>query len=204
MLHKIPTNSFFFLWRLSGNPVCKDSNIQSIDQYCGHEGDEVDINSNSKIECQVQSCPSDNFYEYAPSSPVPCFCAAPLRIGYRLKSPSFSFFPPYITDFESYMTESLDLNIYQLSIDSYAWEEGPRLNMYLKFFPSYNDSESNTFNASEVHRIGDMFTSWHFPRTDFFGPYELLNFTLLGPYAHCKFLKLNSYHYLLSYILYTV
>ncbi|XP_057435438.1 probable LRR receptor-like serine/threonine-protein kinase At1g06840 isoform X2 [Lotus japonicus] len=170
--------------RLSGNPVCKDSNIQSIDQYCGHEGDEVDINSNSKIECQVQSCPLDNFYEYAPSSPVPCFCAAPLRIGYRLKSPSFSFFPPYITDFESYMTESLDLNIYQLSIDSYAWEEGPRLNMHLKFFPSYNDSESNTFNASEVHRIGDMFTSWHFPRTDFFGPYELLNFTLLGPYAH--------------------
>ncbi|TKY65644.1 LRR receptor serine/threonine-protein kinase [Spatholobus suberectus] len=55
--------------------------------------------------------------------------------------------------------------------------------MYLKLFPSY-DSYSNMFNASEVYRIKTMFTSWQFPPNHFFGPYELLNFTLLGPYAN--------------------
>ncbi|XP_061375466.1 probable LRR receptor-like serine/threonine-protein kinase At1g06840 isoform X2 [Gastrolobium bilobum] len=170
--------------RLSGNPICKNSNIKSIGQYCGPEGDEVAQNSKNSTVCPVQACPVDNFYEYAPSSPVPCFCAAPLRVGYRLKSPSFSYFPPYTTRLESYITHSLNLDIYQLSIDSYAWEEGPRLRMYLKIFPSYNDSHSNEFNKSEVHRIKGIFTSWRFPRTDFFGPYELLNFTLLGPYAN--------------------
>lgn len=166
--------------------------MQSIGQYCGLEGDEADKEStNSKPVCPVQACPVDNFFEYAPSSPVPCFCAAPLRIGYRLKSPSFAYFPPYITRFKSYISDSLDLNFYQLSIDSYDWEEGPRLIMYLKLFPSYNDSHSSTFNTSEVRRIKGIFTSWHFPHTDFFGPYELMNFTLLGPYADSKFLSLN-------------
>nr|AMM42782.1 LRR-RLK [Vernicia fordii] len=32
-----------------------------------------------------------------------------------------------------------------------------------------------------------MFTSWNFPPTDFFGPYELLNFTLLGPYSQLSY-----------------
>ncbi|TKY65642.1 LRR receptor serine/threonine-protein kinase [Spatholobus suberectus] len=170
--------------RLSGNPICKNSNIQSIGQYCGPEGDKAAQDStNSTTVCPVQSCPVDDFYEYAPSSPVRCFCAAPLRIGYRLKSPSFSYFPPYIASFEQYITKSLNLELYQLFIDSHAWEEGPRLRMYLKLFPSYNDSHSNTFNTSEVRRIKGIFTSWRFPRSDFFGPYELLNFTLLGPYA---------------------
>nr|XP_027188753.1 probable LRR receptor-like serine/threonine-protein kinase At1g06840 isoform X2 [Cicer arietinum] len=171
--------------RLSGNPVCKNSNIQRIGQYCALERDELDEEfANSTTVCHKQSCPVDNFFEYAPKSPIPCFCAAPLRIGYRLKSPSFSYFPPYITHFETYITDSLNLSFYQLSIDSYDWEEGPRLRIYLKLFPSYNDSHSNTFNTSEVRRILSIFTSWRFPRTDLFGPYELLNVTLLGPYAN--------------------
>ncbi|KAK7294904.1 hypothetical protein RJT34_17803 [Clitoria ternatea] len=169
--------------RLSGNPICKNSNIQSIGQYCGPEGDEAAQDSTNSTGCPLQSCPTDNYYEYDPSSPFHCFCAAPLRIGYRLKSPSFSYFPPYVNRFEHYITESLNLNLYQLSIDTYAWEEGPRLRMNLKLFPSYNASRSNMFNTSEVRRIKGIFTSWQFPSTDFFGPYELLNFTLLGPYA---------------------
>lgn len=171
--------------RLSGNPVCNKSNIQRIGEYCDHEGREVDEEfKNSTTACPIQSCAADNFFEYAPSSPVSCYCAAPLRIGYRLKSPSFSYFPPYINSFESYIADSLHLKTFQLSIDSYEWEEGPRLRMYLKFFPSFNDSQSHTFNISEVLRISGLFTSWRFPRTDFFGPYELLNVTLLGPYAN--------------------
>ncbi|BAT83876.1 hypothetical protein LR48_Vigan503s000800 [Vigna angularis] len=170
--------------RLSGNPICKNSNAQSASKYCGPEEDKAVQDLTSSTVCHVQSCPFDDFYEYAPNSPVPCYCAAPLRIGYRLKSPSFSYFAPYRSSFEHYITDSLKLHLYQLSVDSVAWEEGPRLRMYLKLFPSYNDSRSNVFNVSEVRRISRLFSSWRFPRTDFFGPYELLNFTLLGPYEN--------------------
>ncbi|TYI93288.1 hypothetical protein E1A91_D02G127000v1 [Gossypium mustelinum] len=126
------------------------------------------------------------------SSPLPCFCAAPLRIGYRLKSPSFSYFPPYIQPLEVYLTSSLKLSRYQLSIDTYSWEKGPRLRMYLKLFPSLNVNHSSTFNVSEVQRIRHIYTSWTFPGSALFGPYELLNFTLLGPYADMKFENENQ------------
>ncbi|OMO88476.1 hypothetical protein CCACVL1_08367 [Corchorus capsularis] len=173
--------------RLEGNPVCKNANLLNISLFCGAESGEdkmvANINSSTEI-CRIQSCPTDNFYEYVPASPVPCSCAAPIRIGYRLKSPSFSYFPPYIRPFELYVTSSLNLSLYQLSIDTYAWEEGPRLRMYLKLFPSVN---SSTFDDSEVKRIRGIFTSWTFPGSDLFGPYELLNFTLLGPYADINF-----------------
>ncbi|KAG5092477.1 hypothetical protein AAZX31_18G197800 [Glycine max] len=176
--------------RLSGNPICNNSNIRSIGQYCGHVGgedeDEVDQNpTNSTTACPVVlDCQADNFYElHVPSFPIPCYCAAPLTIEYRLKSPSFSYFLPYISGFIAYITESLNLDNYQLSINS--WEDGHRITMYLKLFPSYNDP-GQLFNASEVYRIKTIFTSWLFPPNHFFGPYELLNFTLIGPYANAK------------------
>ncbi|KAI4355974.1 hypothetical protein L6164_000028 [Bauhinia variegata] len=174
--------------RLAGNPICKNANIKNIDPYCGPEGLEGAVNvTNSTIVCPVQACPVDGFYEYVLNSPLHCFCAAPIRIGYRLKSPSFSYFPPYISPLESYLTKSLNLELYQLSIASYAWEQGPRLRMYLKLFPTSNDNHSSMFNTSEVYRIKGRFSSWDFPPNDFFGPYELLNFTLQGPYANIIF-----------------
>ncbi|KAF8041833.1 hypothetical protein BT93_A0431 [Corymbia citriodora subsp. variegata] len=169
--------------RLGGNPVCSKGGMTNISRFCGNEdGDNGTLgNSANSTSCPTQACPTDNFFEYVPSSPVPCFCASPLRIGYRLKSPSFSYFPPYELPFEVYLTGSLNMELYQLHIDSYAWEEGPRMRMYLKLFPVVNGSQ--TFNASEVRRIRGIFTSWRFPGTDLYGPYELLNFTLLGPYS---------------------
>ncbi|XP_011001640.1 PREDICTED: probable LRR receptor-like serine/threonine-protein kinase At1g06840 isoform X2 [Populus euphratica] len=172
--------------RLGGNPICHEANTPNIIQFCEPEagGDKTPERlTNSKVSCYVQSCPTDDFFEYVASSPVPCFCAAPLRIGYRLKSPSFSYFTPHVNQFEEYVTRSLNMSPYQLSIDSFFWEEGPRLRMYLKLFPPVNNVHSTMYNATEVQRIRDIFASWHFPPNDFFGPYELLNFTLLGPYA---------------------
>jgi len=58
--------------------------------------------------------------------------------------------------------------------------------MYLKLFPSY-DSHLYMFNESEVYRIKTKFTSWGFLPNHFFGPYELLNFTLVGPYVTSEF-----------------
>ncbi|EEF30563.1 probable LRR receptor-like serine/threonine-protein kinase At1g06840 isoform X2 [Ricinus communis] len=172
--------------RLRGNPICNRANMPNISQFCGPEAEAdgtTESSTNSTTSCPTQTCPIDNFYEFVPASPVWCFCASPLTIGYRLKSPSFSYFPTYIYSFEEYLASALKLNPYQVYIVSFFWEKGPRLRMYLKLYPAWNDAHSNTFNSTEVQRIRGVFTSWTFPRTDFFGPYELLNFTLQGPYS---------------------
>ncbi|XWS71957.1 hypothetical protein CRYUN_Cryun03dG0183200 [Craigia yunnanensis] len=170
------------LW-LKGNPVCINNNL-SLPQLCASRSDNVTRSqsaTNSTADCQPQSCPFP--YEYSRTSNLSCFCAAPLLVGYRLKSPGFSDFIPYISRFEVYLTSGLKLDLHQLYIDSFEWEKGPRLKMYLKLYPLYNASNnSNMFNRSEVQRIGSMFTGWLIPDSDIFGPYELLNFTLLDIY----------------------
>ncbi|VVB12786.1 unnamed protein product [Arabis nemorensis] len=177
--------------RLDGNPICKNRSISNAGLFCeslGKEWTSLPINSsNPALDCPPLACPTPDFYEYSPASPSQCFCAAPLRIGYRLKSPSFSYFPPYTDQFGKYVTDFLQMEPYQLWIDSYQWEKGPRMRMYLKLFPKVNESYSRTFNTSEVLRIRGIFASWRFPGSDLFGPYELLNFTLQGPYSYVNF-----------------
>ncbi|XP_059659900.1 probable LRR receptor-like serine/threonine-protein kinase At1g06840 [Cornus florida] len=166
------------LW-LQGNPICLNANVV---KFCGSQSDDVNNIqklTNSTTVCLNQSCPPP--YEYSPQSPLSCFCAAPLLVGYRLKSPGFWDFQPYIYSFEDYLTNGLKVNLYQLDIDTFVWEKGPRLKMYLKIFP-VSDNYSHVFNRSEVLRIRSMFTGWTIPDSDVFGPYELLNFTLLDPY----------------------
>ncbi|KAJ4719276.1 Leucine-rich repeat protein kinase family protein [Melia azedarach] len=166
--------------RLGGNPLCRNTNLV---QFCGSQNEsdnDIPTPTNTTINCP--KCPTD--YEYPPSSPVPCFCAAPLLVEYRLKSPGISYFLPYKDMFEEYITSGLKLHLYQLDLASFQWQKGPRLKMDLKFFPVYlnNTDNPNVFNASEVRRIRSMFTGWNIPDSDIFGPYELLHFTLLDPY----------------------
>uniref|UniRef100_A0A5B7B4G6 non-specific serine/threonine protein kinase n=1 Tax=Davidia involucrata TaxID=16924 RepID=A0A5B7B4G6_DAVIN len=167
--------------RLQGNPICLNAN--SI-QFCGSQNENVgniQNSTNSTVICRAQSCPPP--YEYSPASTsVQCFCAAPLLVWYRLKSPGFSDFLPYIYQFEVYLTSGLNLNLYQLDIDLFIWQKGPRLKLYLKIFPVYIDNGLHVFNRTEVIRIRSMFTGWTIPDSEVFGPYELLNFTLLDPY----------------------
>uniref|UniRef100_A0A2N9EM02 non-specific serine/threonine protein kinase n=1 Tax=Fagus sylvatica TaxID=28930 RepID=A0A2N9EM02_FAGSY len=166
---------------LQGNPLCLNS---SLSQFCGLEN--VDKNnsqsSTNTSVCLAQQCAPPYEYLYSPTSPVACFCAAPLFVGYRLKSPGFIDFRPYISTFEEYMTSGLHLFLYQLHIDSFEWEVGPRLGMNLKLFPVYAENSNNIFNMSEVHRIFGIFTSLQIPGDDLFGPYELISFPLLGFY----------------------
>ncbi|KAL2899742.1 hypothetical protein RDABS01_024824 [Bienertia sinuspersici] len=167
--------------RLRGNPVCNGANIQNIHLFCDSDaGGNGTIDPAASTACPITACPVDQHIEPVPDLEK-CYCAAPIRIGYRLKSPSFTHFPPYIFAFKSYITHTLKMDHYQLSIDSYAWEKGPRLRMYLKLFPDVNNSR--VFNVSELQYIRYIYTTWHFPGSDLFGPYELLNFTLLGPYS---------------------
>ncbi|KAI3678598.1 hypothetical protein L6452_37897 [Arctium lappa] len=165
---------------LQGNPACSNG---SMADFCGSPSALVShlqsTPSNSTDDCKPQSCPPP--FEYAPGSPVPCFCAAPLLIGYRLKSPGFSDFPAYFYPFEVYLTSGLKIRHFQLDL-TYEWEKGPRLRMYLKIFPVFAGNGTNIFNDSEVFRIRSLFTQWEIPDNENFGPYELIDFTLLGPY----------------------
>ncbi|XP_021723320.1 probable LRR receptor-like serine/threonine-protein kinase At1g06840 [Chenopodium quinoa] len=168
--------------RLRGNPVCNRANLQNIHLFCDSDGGgNGTYDGRTTPTACYNTCPVEQYFEPVPEAPE-CFCAAPIRIGYRLKSPSFTYFPPYKFSFESYITHNLKIHHYQLLIDSYAWEEGPRLRMYLKLFPVLGSN--HTFNESEIYHIRHIYTTWNFSGSDIFGPYELLNFTLLGPYSY--------------------
>ncbi|CAL1411896.1 unnamed protein product [Linum trigynum] len=170
------------LW-LQGNPVCSNSTFV---KFCESPVDDLKNGSStsSNLVCPIQACPPP--FEYSPTSSVSCFCAAPLIIGYRLKSPGFFDFRPYKDDFEWYLTEGLKLQLPQLDIAEFSWEKGPRIKMHLKIFPVYdvNSNSSHLFNSSEARRIISMFTGWNIPDSEIFGPYELLYLTLLDPYRN--------------------
>ncbi|KAH1214511.1 putative LRR receptor-like serine/threonine-protein kinase [Glycine max] len=158
---------------LEGNPVCTNNN--TLVQFCGPEIDNG-LNGNYSVNCPSQECPSP--YEYT----VECFCVAPLVVHYRLKSPGFSDFRTYERTFESFLTDGLNVDINQLFIKSFAWEEGPRLRMNLKLFPECINNKSYCFfSTSEVIRIRNLFRDWGILSSDLFGPYELLDF-IVGPY----------------------
>ncbi|KAG6631014.1 hypothetical protein CIPAW_13G061200 [Carya illinoinensis] len=157
---------------LQGNPLCSNANLV---QFCGSKSEGESKSQSPTNNTLLCSCPPS--YEDSPISDG-CACAAPLLVGYRLKSPGFSDFLPYRFEFEDSLTSGLELVRHQLYIDSFEWEEGPRLKMYLKLFPV-----DNHFNHSEVQRLVTLFESWKIPaQPPIFGPYELLNLILLDVY----------------------
>lgn len=173
--------------RLQGNPVCRRENELDIVTYCAPEDDSADAPANSTYlnnsSCPNLHCPGR--YEHVPDAPDPCYCAAPLGVGIRLRSPSISDFPPYAGRFTYYITSNLDLELYQLVVDSFIWQKGPRLRMFLKFYPLVGNY-SGEFNASEVQRLMNDIARFTLNTSDIFGPYDLLNFTL-GQYQSGKF-----------------
>ncbi|XP_074311176.1 putative LRR receptor-like serine/threonine-protein kinase At1g06840 [Silene latifolia] len=176
-VNNLPSNVTLLL---QGNPLCSNANYL---QFCNSNLNDTnpEFQNNATFSCPSQACPPS--YEYAPAYPVPCICAAPLIVGYRLKSPGFKDFRPYRSGFEHYLSSGLVINPYQLDLDSFMWQDGPRLEINLKLFPAYNPvNDSHLFNNSEYRRLLRMFTGWNVPDNDTFGPYELLNFIILDPY----------------------
>ncbi|KAL6620431.1 hypothetical protein ACP70R_035570 [Stipagrostis hirtigluma subsp. patula] len=164
---------------LYGNPVCRNTSgalISSLCQPLSVNQQTSKREQGSNFKCAP--CPTDRNYEYNPSSPIPCFCAVPLGVGLRLKSPGITDFRPYEDAFEINLTSLLQLFLYQLNIEHYIWEVGPRLNMHMKLFPS----NTSLFDMSEVVRLRHILAGWEITLSDVFGPYELLNFTL-GSYS---------------------
>lgn len=179
----------FVMSRLYGNPVCARVNEPNIADLCG-VSTTVDVvespgswsdnnNSTTTGECKRQSCPLSENYEYVIGSPVPCFCAAPIGIGLRLRSPSFSDFRPYTVAYMLDVASNLGINLYQLSIESFSWQSGPRLAINMKVFPEYSSSK---FNTTELPRIVDFFATFSLDTDDSLGPYEIIYINLLGPY----------------------
>ncbi|XP_072996844.1 probable LRR receptor-like serine/threonine-protein kinase At1g06840 isoform X1 [Typha latifolia] len=158
---------------LYANPVCENSTQVDMAQFCRPQFVDQTYGNLELSTTECSPCPTDRNYEYNPLSPIPCLCAVPVGVGFRLKSPGISNFRPYINDFEIDLTSLLNLFLYQLYIDRYIWEIGPRLNMHLKLFPS----NTSLFNISEVLRLRRILSGWEITLSDVFGPYELLNFT---------------------------
>ncbi|KAG6519655.1 hypothetical protein ZIOFF_023153 [Zingiber officinale] len=155
---------------LFGNPLCINASQLNIVHLCQPKS----VNQTSEGPTTYQNtcppCPVDEHYERNPLS-MSCQCSLPLTVGFRLKSPGISDFPPYMKDFESHLTSLLHLLSHQLYIESYMWESGPRLNMSLKLFPN----SSSLFNSSEVVRLAGTLASWDIHISDVYGPYELLS-----------------------------
>ncbi|KAK6943342.1 Protein kinase domain [Dillenia turbinata] len=176
---------------LQGNPICSKANEANVIRFCrpgigGEEGPGSSDNS-SIATCSPLSCASSDSFEFVPNSPssCQCFCAAPLGVVLRLRSPSITDFRPYENPFEVYVTTNLLLYTYQLYIDSFEWQESHRLWMNLKFFPQCSTT-MHQFNDSEIHRLMNAIATFTLPPNETFGPYDLLNFTLLGPYSYIK------------------
>ncbi|CAL4901330.1 unnamed protein product [Urochloa decumbens] len=164
---------------LYGNPVCRNTNGALITNLCQPMSVNQRTSKNEQVSTfSCQPCPTDKNYEYNPSSPIPCFCAVPLGVGLRLKSPGITDFRPYEEAFDINLSSLLQLFLYQLNIENYIWEVGPRLNMHMKLFPS----NASLFNISEIVRLRHVLAGWEITLSDVFGPYELLNFTL-GSYS---------------------
>ncbi|KAI4302628.1 hypothetical protein MLD38_038350 [Melastoma candidum] len=172
---------------LQGNPVCRKQNIQNIAAYC-EAISEVPAPPPPApvypdVTCLSQSCPGG--YQYVSGAPRPCYCAAPLGVVMRLRSPSISYFPPYQDMFVSYISSNLNLDSYQVAVvPNYIWERGPRLRMIVDFFPQYGDNSGGggKFNPAEARRIVDGIATFVLPTNDTFGPYDLINF-IPGLYA---------------------
>ncbi|KAK8558298.1 hypothetical protein V6N13_038771 [Hibiscus sabdariffa] len=181
---------------LEGNPVCASANQLNIARFCGNTigdgdfvpGTETGTTSKSSDSCPSQSCPVTNNYEYVPDYPG-CFCAAPFGVGLRLRSPPLTDFNRYIPPYKQFITSNLGLELYQLFVELFVWQAGPRLRLFLKFYPN---NDTYTFNKSEIGRIRDIIATFAIPSNDTFGPYEVIDFTLRGPYSDYDLQPLES------------
>jgi hypothetical protein len=108
-----------------------------------------------------------------------CHCAYPLGVQYRLKSPGFAIFPPYVDGFQHYLASGLNLSDYQVNVSSYTWQTGPRLAMNIKLFPR---NDTSRFTDADVQHLYSTFVTWNIPDNNTFGPYEVISFIIGNPY----------------------
>nr|GEZ31715.1 probable LRR receptor-like serine/threonine-protein kinase At1g06840 isoform X2 [Tanacetum cinerariifolium] len=120
-----------FFIQLNGSPNCRNSSIQNKHKFCGPK-DSFDVHLNHVPQTITLSMFKDH-----------------QSLVFVLR-----------VEFEEYVTSSLNLEYYQLFIDSIMWGKGPRWRIYLKLFLKAGTENSNTFSRNEVLRIRGVFTTW--------------------------------------------
>ncbi|KAH7331194.1 hypothetical protein KP509_20G019500 [Ceratopteris richardii] len=173
--------------RLFGNPVCSESLApQSV--CTDFSGSYSNISFPETVISLSNDCSSANTCDTSRNSEVlyglllhsgACQCAYPLIVGYRLQSPAFAIFQPYVDQFQKYLSNKLEFDIYQVNVSSFKWQPGPRLAMKLKLFPNKSTKQ---FTQAEVDKIYTKFATSDIDYDEVFGPYELLYFSLGFPY----------------------
>ncbi|MCO5563767.1 hypothetical protein L7F22_017414 [Adiantum nelumboides] len=173
---------------VNDNPACNAS--LSIDKECAESNVAADIKNITYREpalplplgCNSDTCDSslnqEVMYDLLKDKQL-CFCSSPISVGYRLKSPGFSYFPHFKDDMARYLSTGLIVMQYQINISDVAFE-GSRLKMVLKLFPVF---PLHKFNDSEVARLYDVFSTWVVPDSPVFGPAELLFVVIPFPYV---------------------
>eukprot|EP01018_Ginkgo_biloba_P013770 Gb_00166 [translate_table: standard] len=169
----LPQNISVWLYN---NPVCKR---QEFTQFCVYQNislaDESTSFENTNGDCNPSSCVPQRD-ELIPELALSgqCVCATPVLVGLRLKSPGFTFFPRYKSDFRTYLSEGLNLISYQIYIVSYKWESGPRLSIQVKLFPLVEGQRQ--FNCSELQNMFSKLADWKLHDNGIFGPKDLRHF----------------------------
>ncbi|KAG0622269.1 hypothetical protein M758_3G085700 [Ceratodon purpureus] len=145
--------------RLAGNPtICGNANLLT-NPLCVPSNDPFLV-------------PYDSSVALEPSSSNSCHACQPITIGYRLKSPGFSSFDRYDSQFLSWFSAGLNLTQSQVVLKDYTWERGPRLRMTILLF----SRNGTSFQQPEFDRLYTNFSQWDLPDSARFGPWELLSF----------------------------
>ncbi|KAI5082092.1 hypothetical protein GOP47_0001835 [Adiantum capillus-veneris] len=202
-LSSVPTNLTnavkfrpnLFVWLHGNHAICRTNNTL-IHRLCKlhHDislGESKETDNSYSPSCDPMTCSSGE-------EPIPavfysqglCRCAMPIVVGYRLKSPSFAFFTPFIKGYEEWIARGLLVSPDQVHLNSFTKESGPRFSTILKIFPTVNGPR--IFTETELLRIFAIFSGWKMPPNDFYGPQELLsfNYTLYQDDIHA----ISSYH----------
>ncbi|MCO5580428.1 hypothetical protein L7F22_034294 [Adiantum nelumboides] len=184
-----------FVWLHANSAICR-TNDTLIHRLCKlhHDislGESKQSDNSYSPSCDPMTCSSGE-------EPIPavfysqglCRCAMPIVVGYRLKSPSFAFFTPFIKGYEEWIASGLLLSPDQVHLNSFTKESGPRFSTILKIFPAVDGPR--IFTETELLRIFSIFSGWKMPPNDFYGPQELLsfNYTLYQEDIHAN----SSYH----------
>ncbi|KAH7427029.1 hypothetical protein KP509_10G026700 [Ceratopteris richardii] len=186
-LSSVPTNLTnqiryrpnLFVWVHANHEICS-ADDQLIHRICKLHHDDYfserrQSDSGYEPSCDPETCSTGE-------EPVPatfysqglCRCAMAIVVGYRLKSPSFSFFTPFIKGYEEWIARGLLVSPDQVHLSSFSKELGPRFSTIVNIFPPVNGSR--VFNKAELARIFSIFSWWKLPANDFYGPQELLSF----------------------------
>ncbi|KAG0582214.1 hypothetical protein KC19_3G043100 [Ceratodon purpureus] len=127
-------------------------------------------------------CPSSCEYPalLVEANNLTCWCATPITVQIRLKSPSFTYFDPgYLTYFQGLAARALSISTYQVRASNTTRTPGLfSQDITLLIFPP---AKSASFNESAYDAVYLQFASWRVSAG------EEWSFSIVGPYDFLDF-----------------